>query len=72
MNTIAETREDLPSLLTQKQLADYTGKSEATLERARWAGEAPKFVKLGRHVRYRAVDVLEWIESNIKTSSGGE
>ena len=35
MNTIAETREDLPSLLTQKQLADYTGKSEATLERAR-------------------------------------
>lgn len=53
----------LPVLLDQKQLADYLGKSTAWCERARWAGEGPKFIKLGRHVRYRVEDVLVWIDA---------
>jgi predicted DNA-binding transcriptional regulator AlpA len=52
----------LPILLDQKQLAQYLGKSTAWCERARWAGEGPKFIKLGRHVRYLADDVAAWIE----------
>lgn len=59
----------LPRLLSQKDLAQYLGKSTAWCERARWAGEGPRFVKLGRHVRYKAEDVLEWIEANAKTST---
>ena len=51
----------LPILLDQKQLAEYLGKSQAWCERARWAGDGPKFIKLGRHVRYRVEDVLTWI-----------
>jgi len=62
----------LPKLLNQADLAGYLGKSEAWCERARWAGEGPKFVKLGRHVRYRADDVLAWIEGNARTSTTGE
>ncbi|WP_275099522.1 helix-turn-helix transcriptional regulator [Sedimenticola hydrogenitrophicus] len=64
----------LPRLLTQKDLAAYLNKSTAWCERARWAGEGPRFVKLGRHVRYRADDVLAWIEENAKqsTSEGAE
>lgn len=64
----------LPRLLTQKDLADYLNKSTAWCERARWAGEGPRFIKLGRHVRYRADDVLAWIEENAKqsTSEGAE
>ncbi len=60
----------LPRLMDQRDLAAYLGKSTAWCERARWAGEGPAFVKLGRHVRYRADDVLEWIEANTRTCSG--
>ena len=57
----------MPRLWDQKQLAAYLGKSEAWAERARWAGAGPAFIKLGRHVRYKAEDVLEWIEENART-----
>ncbi|MGF2734829.1 helix-turn-helix transcriptional regulator [Marinobacter sp. DUT-1] len=60
----------LPRLLTQKELAEYLNKSTAWCERARWAGDGPRFIKLGRHVRYRAEDVLAWIEENSRTCSG--
>jgi len=59
----------LPRLLNQKELASYLGKSTAWCERARWAGEGPRFIKLGRHVRYKAEDVLDWIDENAKTST---
>ena len=55
---------EMPSLMDQRDLAAYLGKSTAWCERARWAGEGPRFIKLGRHVRYRADDVLQWIEDN--------
>jgi predicted DNA-binding transcriptional regulator AlpA len=54
---------NLPNLLTQKDLAEYLCKSEAWCERSRWEGSGPKFIKLGRHVRYKENDVLAWIES---------
>lgn len=59
----------LPRLMNQQQLAEYIGKSTAWCERARWAGEGPRFIKLGRHVRYRADDVLAWIEESARTST---
>lgn len=52
----------LPRLMSQKDLAAYLGKSTAWCERARWAGEGPRFIKLGRHVRYKVDDVLAWLE----------
>lgn len=61
----------LPRLMNQRDLATYLGKSTAWCERARWAGEGPKFIRLGRHVRYRADDVLKWIEECARTSTGG-
>ncbi|WP_246166883.1 helix-turn-helix transcriptional regulator [Marinobacter salinexigens] len=59
-----ESTVTMPRLWDQKTLAAYLGKSTAWCERARWAGEGPRFIKLGRHVRYRAEDVLEWIDSH--------
>lgn len=61
----------LPKLMNQRDLAAYLGKSTAWCERARWAGEGPRFIKLGRHVRYRADDVMEWIEQHARTSATG-
>jgi predicted DNA-binding transcriptional regulator AlpA len=59
----------LPRLMNQRDLAQYIGKSTAWCERARWAGEGPRFIKLGRHVRYRADDVMAWLEANTRTST---
>jgi len=60
----------LPRLMNQGEFAAYIGKSTAWAERARWAGDGPRYIKLGRHVRYRADDVLAWIEANARTSTG--
>lgn len=54
----------LPRLMDQRELCAYIGKSTSWAERARWSGDGPKFIKIGRHVRYRVTDVLAWIESN--------
>jgi len=67
-----ESSVTMPRLWDQKTLAAYLGKSTAWCERARWAGEGPRFIKLGRHVRYRADDVLAWIEENARNCSGME
>ncbi|WOJ95772.1 helix-turn-helix domain-containing protein [Congregibacter brevis] len=61
----------LPRLLNQQQLAKYLGKSKAWCERARWQGSGPRFIKLGRHVRYRVVDVEEWIVEQSRASTAG-
>jgi predicted DNA-binding transcriptional regulator AlpA len=63
-----ESTVTMPRLWDQRQLAAYIGKSEAWCERARWEGEGPRFFKLGRHVRYKAEDVLSWIDENVKSS----
>lgn len=51
----------LPMLLTQQEVADYLRISTKTLERDRWQGTGLPFLKIGRSVRYRASDVLEFI-----------
>jgi predicted DNA-binding transcriptional regulator AlpA len=46
--------------ITQDQLARRWQISPRTLERQRWIGEGPKYVKLGGAVRYLSTDVLEY------------
>lgn len=55
----------LPALLTQVEAAEYLGVSEKKLERDRWCERRIPYVKLGRHVRYRATDLLAYIEGNV-------
>jgi len=59
----------IQSLWTQQQLASYLSKSTAWCERARWEGSGPRYIKLGRNVRYRYDDVIEWVNSNVKQST---
>lgn len=65
-----QTVVNLPSLLDQEQVAEYLGKSVAWCERSRWTGSGPKFVKIGKAVRYRADDVLAWLEENTRSETG--
>lgn len=66
-----ETTATVPVLWDQKQFADYVGKSPAWAERSRWDGTGPRFIKVGRAVRYRAADVLAWLEANTRTNTSG-
>ncbi len=63
------TTTSFPSLLTQQELAEYLEKSIAWCERSRWDGSGPKFIKVGRAVRYRAEDVLTWLEQNTRNNT---
>ena len=62
---IAETVTTVPVLWTQRQAAEYLGKSEKWLEADRWRGATIPYVKLGRAVRYRATDVVAYVEANM-------
>lgn len=62
---------DPAALLHTSEAAYLTGLSPRTLEKLRLAGGGCPFVQLGRAVRYRRRDLLEWIGSNIRLSTTG-
>ncbi|GMU79957.1 MAG: hypothetical protein AMXMBFR46_27460 [Acidimicrobiia bacterium] len=51
----------LDPLLTPGQVGDYLGVPLGTLANWRYQGQGPAYVRVGRHVRYRAQDVTAWI-----------
>jgi predicted site-specific integrase-resolvase len=55
--------------LTQGQLADRWQISPRTLERWRWAGEGPRFLKLGGRVIYRIEDVEVYEAQQLRDST---
>ncbi len=52
----------LPKLLTTDEAAEYFQLSHGWFERHRWAGTGPRYLKIGRAVRYRAEDLLAYID----------
>ena len=56
------------TLLTTEQAA-WLLRISQTLARMRVEGRGPKFVKLGRCVRYRQDDLLTWITTNTHQST---
>lgn len=55
--------------LTTQEVADLLNVRRTTLEAWRSRGGGPKFMKLGRVVRYRRRDVDQWLEENTHTST---
>jgi predicted DNA-binding transcriptional regulator AlpA len=56
-------------LLTQRQASEMLVLSERTIERLRVSGLGPKFIRVRRSIRYRVVDLEEWIASRVVTST---
>lgn len=56
-------------LLTNSQTAELLGLKPNTLEIWRVEGRGPTFIKIGRSVRYRESDVVQWIEEQACTST---
>lgn len=57
------------ALFNQKIVAAALDLSDAYLERGRWAGYGPEFLKVGRLVRYRKKSVLDWLEPTAASSA---
>ena len=58
--------------LNQINLADRWNISHRTLERWRWTGEGPQFVKLGGRVVYRLEDVEAFERGQVRASSSAK
>ena len=56
-------------LLDQHEAAQILKISVRTLERRRATGTGPRFIRVGRLVRYRAGDLEEWIANSVRTST---
>jgi hypothetical protein len=55
--------------LTQGQLADRWRMSPRTLERWRWLGEGPRFLKIGGRVVYRLQDIERYEAEQLSDST---
>jgi predicted DNA-binding transcriptional regulator AlpA len=55
------------SHLSTRELADRWNISRRTLDRWRWAGEGPRFLKLGGRVVYRIADIEAFEAANVHT-----
>jgi excisionase family DNA binding protein len=56
-------------LLTTDELADYLGVPKGTLYAWRTRGEGPAAIRVGRHLRWRASHVEEWLAEREAKSS---
>ena len=52
-----------PVTMNDQQVAEYLNMSAASLRKWRRLGGGPKFLKIGRAVRYRREDVETWLRS---------
>ena len=60
------------NLLAVKEAALVLGLAVSTLNKHRVYGTGPRFVKLGRSVRYRPADLDAWIDANRRASTSEE
>jgi excisionase family DNA binding protein len=55
--------------LTTPEAARYLNFEVSTLEQWRWNGRGPRFVKIGRYVRYRLSDLDAFLEERVFAST---
>ena len=63
------THQTIIKHLNQIDLADRWNISQRTLERWRWLGEGPAYLKIGGRVVYRLEDVEAYEAGNRRTST---
>lgn len=55
--------------MNQVELADRWHISERTLERWRWVGEGPAYLKIGGRVVYRLEDIEAYEATNLRSNT---
>lgn len=51
-------------LATTAEVAEYLGIPPHTLVQWRYRGTGPRYIRVGKHVRYRWPDVDKWLDEN--------
>ena len=71
VQTVANTPHTVskPRLIDTVQLAEYLGNEVNTCEGWRLKGIGPRYIKVGRLVRYSIQNVDLWIESQTRNST---
>lgn len=59
------------TFLDSDQAAEYLGLKRSTLEAWRCRGGGPKFVKMGRLVKYRFIDLENFVECQMRDHTSG-
>jgi excisionase family DNA binding protein len=59
----------MPQVLTELEAAPRVGLAVSTLQKLRTNGGGPRFLKLGRSVRYREQDLEEWLAGRVVSST---
>jgi hypothetical protein len=62
----------LSELLDYTDLAKITRKSIITLRRYKMLGCGPPFIQIGRHIRFRKEDVVDWLNSLAAATAGAK
>lgn len=57
--------DDAEQLWTPDRLAEHLGVPAATLAKWRHAQTGPRYLRMGKHVRYRPSDVRRWEERQV-------
>jgi hypothetical protein len=70
--TAVQNTPQLDELLTEIEAAHLRRQSVRTLQAERLRGGGCPFVKMGRSVRYRRLDVLEFIEAKRRLSTSDD
>jgi hypothetical protein len=63
--------EPLPTI-KEKDASCYLGMSVAWLRQCRMRGRGPKYLQLGRAVRYRVQDLNEYLAAHVVTPHDGQ
>jgi len=61
---IMSTRQTANGVFTVRETARYLGLAESTLNKWRCIGGGPKYLKMGKAVRYRVSDINDWLDAN--------
>lgn len=56
-------------LLNEYQASERLGLAVATLRKNRWAGNPPRFLKVGRKILYDAQDIADYLNSCFRNST---
>lgn len=66
------TTKAIAALLDESAVAGLLGVSRYCLQAWRVRGGGPRFIAVGRCVRYREADVLAWLDSRTRSSTSEE
>jgi excisionase family DNA binding protein len=69
MSDSTNPKTTFPTWLTRKEAASYLKLGESTLAKLFVSGDGPPAIKIGRSVRYAALDLDGWMNSRRRMST---